>query len=53
MTVSDKQYQQHSDEFIIHVENEYDYRYIVKGLKNTILDVLRNQIRQQFKKGIR
>jgi hypothetical protein len=41
MTVSDEQFSKISNEFLIHVENEYDYLYIVKGLKNTIIDVLR------------
>jgi hypothetical protein len=44
-----------SFELLLHVEQEYDYRYTVKdvSLRIVIVDVIRRLINQMVKKGIR
>jgi hypothetical protein len=42
-----------SNELLIHVKNEYDYRYIAPNFKNTLVNVIRKAINRQVQLGLR
>ena len=42
-----------SHEFVLHVMKEYDYRYVVPNLRNTIINLIRKCINRQVNLKIR
>lgn len=42
-----------SAEIVLHVKKEYDYRYVVPSLRNTIVNMIRRCINRHVKLGLR
>ena len=53
MTICQPVYAAKSNELIIHVEKEYDYRYVAPGYKNTLVNVVRKAVNRQVQLGFR
>ena len=42
-----------SNELIIHVKNEYDYRYVAPSYKNSLVNIIRKACNRQVQLGFR
>ena len=47
VTISQTDLASKSNELIIHVEKEYDYRYIAPSYKNTLVNIVRKAVNRQ------